>query len=265
MIGTTASAIAGVRQRVPGVLDLGEARPCRPSSSPPRGRAGRPSGSAGEDVGRLGHEVHAAEHDVLRLGAGGGLAGQLERVPGDVGERDDLVALVVVAQHEDPVAERLLGGAGPGHQVRIGGGGQRPGAVDPALGAAVGAAAQRPAGAGRSWSHRHSPTAPQGRVRGSVHSAGTASAVSSAQGQVAACPQLQPAGHPDVDRPLVGRRDVRDGHGHVGGGGRQRLPEQVGRGAPVGGREQVGTRRPGRRTRSPTRWSGPPRPAGRSR
>ena len=44
-------------------------------------------------------------------GPGGRLAGQLERVAGHVGELDDLVALVVVAEHEHPVAERRLRGA----------------------------------------------------------------------------------------------------------------------------------------------------------
>ena len=60
----------------------------------------------GQDVGGLGHEVHAAEDDVLRLRAGRRVPGQLEGVAGDVGELDDLVALVVVAEDEDPVAER---------------------------------------------------------------------------------------------------------------------------------------------------------------
>ena len=60
----------------------------------------------GQDVGGLGHEVDAAEHDVLGLRARGGVARQLERVAGDVGELDDLVALVVVAQDEGPLAQR---------------------------------------------------------------------------------------------------------------------------------------------------------------
>ena len=70
----------------------------------PAARSGRTTcwSGRGEDVGRLGHEVHAAEHDELRLRAGRRLAGELERVTGDVGELDDLVALVVVAEHERP-------------------------------------------------------------------------------------------------------------------------------------------------------------------
>jgi hypothetical protein len=66
----------------------------------------------GEDVGRLGHEVHAAEDDELRAGARRGLLGQLEGVSRDVGELDDLVALVVVPQDERPVTQGRSGGAG---------------------------------------------------------------------------------------------------------------------------------------------------------
>lgn len=85
----------------------------------------------GQDVGRLRHEVDAAEHDVGRLGTRRRLPGQLERVAGDVGEPDDLVPLVVVAEHEHPVAERRLGGAGPLDQGRVGGGGSSPGQSTP--------------------------------------------------------------------------------------------------------------------------------------
>ena len=128
---------AGLGQRVPGVLDLVD-----PGHVGHRA-AGRQVGQdhllarAGQDVGRLGHEVHAAEDDELRLGPAGRVAGELERVAGDVGELDDLVALVVVAEHEHPVAQRLLGRAGSRHQVRVGGGRQVAGALDPALGGRV--------------------------------------------------------------------------------------------------------------------------------
>ena len=87
---------------------------------------------------RLGHEVHAAEDDELGLRAGRRLAGQLEGVAGDVGELDDLVALVVVAQDEHPVAERRLGRAGARHQVRVAGARQVAGALDAALAVRVG-------------------------------------------------------------------------------------------------------------------------------
>jgi hypothetical protein len=65
------------------------------------------------DVGALGHEVHAAEDDVLGGGLRGGQARQLQRVAGEVGELDDLVALVVVAEDDDALAERPLRGGDP--------------------------------------------------------------------------------------------------------------------------------------------------------
>ena len=72
----------------------------------------------GQDVGRLGHEVHAAEHDELGVRAGRRLAGELERVAGDVGELDDLVALVVVAEHEHPLTRARPWRPGPGRPGR---------------------------------------------------------------------------------------------------------------------------------------------------
>ena len=64
---------------------------------------------AGEDVGRLGHEVDAAEDDELGLGLVGGQAGEPEGVAPGVGPAHDLVALVVVAEDEQPGAEGGLG------------------------------------------------------------------------------------------------------------------------------------------------------------
>ena len=119
----------------------------------PAARSGRidPLLVGGEDVGALGHEVHAAEDDELRVRPGRRLAGQLERVAGDVGELDDLVALVVVAEHEDPVAERRLGRAGPLDQVGVAGRGQVARAVDAALGVGVAAPARAAAARRRCW------------------------------------------------------------------------------------------------------------------
>ena len=74
-----------------------------------------------------------------RLGPRGGLARELERVAGDVGELDDLVALVVVAEHEHLVAR-----APPwprrarADQVGVGRGRQVAGALDAALAERVG-------------------------------------------------------------------------------------------------------------------------------
>ena len=79
-------------------------------------------------------------------GPGGRVAGELEGVAGDVGELDHLVALVVVTQHEHPVAERGLGGAGALDQRRVGGGGQVARALHPALCARVGPATERQQG-----------------------------------------------------------------------------------------------------------------------
>lgn len=118
----------------------------------------QPHGEVGEDhllvVGRqdvrgFRHEVHTAEDDVLGLRARCGVAGQLEGVARDVGELDDLVALVVVAEHEDLVPEFLLGRAGPLHEVRVGRRGQVSGTLHAALAPRVGLTAEQQQGEGR--------------------------------------------------------------------------------------------------------------------
>jgi hypothetical protein len=91
----------------------------------------------GEDVGGLGHEVHAAEDDELGIRTRRRVAREFERVAGDVCELDHLVALVVVTQHEDPFAQRILRGRRSRHQVRVGGRGQVAWTLDPALGVEV--------------------------------------------------------------------------------------------------------------------------------
>ena len=75
---------------------------------------------AGQDVGGLGHEVDAAEDDELGLRLVGGQPGEPEGVPPGVGPAHDLVALVVVAEDEQPGAERGLGGADHGRQLVVG-------------------------------------------------------------------------------------------------------------------------------------------------
>ena len=75
-------------------------------------------------------------------GRRGRVAGELEGVAGDVGELDDLVALVVVAEDEQPVAERGLGGPGALDQVGVGRCRQVAGALDAALGVEVAALAE---------------------------------------------------------------------------------------------------------------------------
>ena len=188
---------------------------------------------AGEDVGRLGHEVHAAEDDVLGARASGRVAGQLEGVAGDVGELDDLVALVVVAQHEDPVAEGLLGRPRPRDQVRVGGSGQVAGTLDAALGAEVGAAAEGQQG---QVDGRHGPIRIR-RLTAAPRGGGTASA--------AACPAAP--GSPLVRSSSRAASPTSTAHSlaavtcaivacspALG----ERGPQQPGRGAPVGGGQQ---------------------------
>ena len=89
---------AGVGHDLPGLLDLVDV------GHVGHGAAGGQVGQdhalvrRGQDVGGLGHEVDAAEDDELGIVAAGRLLGELEGVAGDVGELDDLVALVVVAR-----------------------------------------------------------------------------------------------------------------------------------------------------------------------
>ncbi|OPZ55309.1 MAG: hypothetical protein BWY91_01111 [bacterium ADurb.BinA028] len=132
----------GVDEVVPAVVDLGR------GGHVGHRAAGRQIGEhdrlgiGGEDVGRFGHEVHAAEDDPLCLRAGGGLLRQLERVAGHVRELDDLVALIVVPEHEHLVPERRLGRAGASDQIGVGRGGQVAGAFDAAFAVQVAALPQ---------------------------------------------------------------------------------------------------------------------------
>ena len=59
-----------------------------------------------QDVRALRHEVHAAEHDVVGVRMLRDRVGELERVAGVIGELDHFVALVVVAEDDEPIAER---------------------------------------------------------------------------------------------------------------------------------------------------------------
>ena len=60
----------------------------------------------GQDVRALGHEVHAAEDDELGVLMVADALRRLPRVAGVVGELDHLVALVVVAEDDEALAER---------------------------------------------------------------------------------------------------------------------------------------------------------------
>ena len=57
-----------------------------------------PSGRT-EDVGALGHEVHSAKDNVFGVGLSGDF-GELVAVPCVVGEANDLIALVVMAEED---------------------------------------------------------------------------------------------------------------------------------------------------------------------
>ena len=59
-----------------------------------------------QHVGAFRHEVHAAEDDELGVGMLRYLARELERIAGVVGELDHLVALIVMAEDDEPPAER---------------------------------------------------------------------------------------------------------------------------------------------------------------
>ena len=144
--GTVRVGDAGVDEHVPRVLDLVDRRHVRHRAARGEVREDHLLVVGREDVRRLRHEVHAAEEDELGLGPGGGLARELERVARDVGELDDLVALVVVAEHEGPAAQRGAGRAGALDEVRVARGGQVADALDAALGGQVDTASQQEEG-----------------------------------------------------------------------------------------------------------------------
>ena len=85
------------------------------------GKVGKDDGlvGAGEHIGGFGHEVDATEDDGLGVGAGEGGVGELEGVADEVGILNDLVALIEVAEDDEFLAERSLGGADA--EVELGG------------------------------------------------------------------------------------------------------------------------------------------------
>jgi hypothetical protein len=76
-----------------------------------------------EHVGRLGHEMHPAEHDVGCAMVVCGEPGELERVTDRVSPANHLVALVVVSEDQQPVAEGVLGGRDALNELLLGGAG----------------------------------------------------------------------------------------------------------------------------------------------
>ena len=64
--------------------------------------------------------MDAAEDDELGVVPVRGGARELQRVAGEVGELDHLVALVVMAEDDDALAERRLGGGDPRVHLVVG-------------------------------------------------------------------------------------------------------------------------------------------------
>ena len=75
---------------------------------------------AREHIGGFGHEVDAAEDDVGGVVVVRCELRELERVADQVGPADHLVALVVVPEDEQPVAERFLRGRDASHELVVG-------------------------------------------------------------------------------------------------------------------------------------------------
>src|SRR5262249_3599398 len=93
---------------IPGLGGIPSVGPVRPGG--PRRAGGEDDGGAfgGEDVGAFGHEVDAGEDDVFGADGADALGGELaelEAVAGEVGELDDLVLLVVVAEDDEVFAD----------------------------------------------------------------------------------------------------------------------------------------------------------------
>ena len=153
--GTVTSATPASVEHVPGVLDLVERRPCRPSSSRRPGRAGRPAARSEVRMSALSAMKCTPQNTMYSAsGPGRGLLRELERVAGHVGELDDLVALVVVAEDERPARPARPWPRGPARPASgRTAAGSVAGAVDAALGVRVAhrgrAAAARAASASR--------------------------------------------------------------------------------------------------------------------
>jgi hypothetical protein len=64
--------------------------------------------------------VHAAEHDELRIGPSRRLSGELEGIAGHIRELDDLVALIVMSEDEEAIAQRGLSSPRSLNKRRIG-------------------------------------------------------------------------------------------------------------------------------------------------
>ena len=95
----------------------------------------------GQNVGAFGHEVHTAEDDEFSVGSRGRLTGKFVGIPGDVGELDDLFALVVVTENESSIPQRGTRRTRSIDEVWVGGRRQISGALDAALAVGIGTTA----------------------------------------------------------------------------------------------------------------------------
>ena len=120
MIGTTRSIAVIGRDLVPGLFDLVEVGHVGHRAAGVEVGEDDALVRGGEHVGRLGHEVHTAEDDVGGELVVGREAGEEERVADGVGPTDHLVALVVVTEDDEPVAEGRLGGGDAVDELVVG-------------------------------------------------------------------------------------------------------------------------------------------------
>ena len=94
-----------VREVVPAVQHVVDARHVRHRASGRHVGQDDPLARAAEYVRGFGHEVDAAEHDELGRLLRGRERRELERAALKVRELDDLVALVVMPKHDQPVVQ----------------------------------------------------------------------------------------------------------------------------------------------------------------
>jgi len=90
--------------------------------------------------------MDAAKDDVIGFRTTRGVAGQLERVAGDISELDDLIALVMVPKDENPCSEGGLRGSGAFDQIGVRGRWKLTRAVHTAFGFRVAASSQQQKG-----------------------------------------------------------------------------------------------------------------------
>jgi hypothetical protein len=73
-----------------------------------------------QDISGLSHEMNAAEDDKLDSALLGGFPRQFVAVPGEIGEGDDAILLVVMSEDDQPMAEALPGRPNPPIELGVG-------------------------------------------------------------------------------------------------------------------------------------------------